>query len=79
MRVVNSNLETLQEYDLGKGFLIPATAIKENATPIDNVTKFAWHDDDYEDAMMYIPNPENPQEQEVTTDDVLNALLGVNV
>ena len=32
-------------------------AVRENATPIDNVTKFAWAEDDYEDVLMYIPNP----------------------
>ena len=61
MRVVNKYLETLREYDLDKGILIPATAIKEDAVPIDNVTKFAWDDEDYEDAMMYVLNPETPE------------------
>lgn len=30
------------------GYYIKETIIKEDATPIDNVTKFAWADDDYE-------------------------------
>lgn len=54
MRVVNENMETITEYDLTKGYLIPALVIKEDATPIDNETKFAWADEDYEDAQMYI-------------------------
>ena len=57
MRVVNRNLETITDYDLEKGILIPTKAIKEDATPIDNVTKFAWDDADYEDVQMYMPNP----------------------
>ena len=54
MRVVNRNYEDIAEYDLSIGFLIPCTVIKENAKPIDNVTKFAWDAEDYEDAQMYI-------------------------
>mgnify|MGYP004442677681 CR=1 FL=1 len=30
------------------GYWITKTRIKESATPIDNITKFAWADDDYE-------------------------------
>lgn len=55
MRVVNENHETITEYDLTAGRLIPATAIREDATPIDNITKFAWYDEDYEEVQMYVP------------------------
>jgi hypothetical protein len=58
MRIVNQALKTITEYDLNKGYLVPATAIKEDATPIDNVTKFAWADDEYEEVQMYVPNQE---------------------
>jgi len=57
VRVVNEKHETITEYDLTHGSLIAAKAVRENATPIDNVTKFAWAEDDYEDVLMYIPNP----------------------
>lgn len=56
MRVVNENYETITEYDLTSGRLYPTTAVKEDAEPIDNVTKFAWSNDDYEAVQMYIPN-----------------------
>ena len=56
MRVVNQTLETIAEYDLNKGGLVPAKAIREDAVPIDNVIKFAWADEDYEDVQMYMPN-----------------------
>lgn len=58
MRIVNQALKTITEYDLSKGYLVPVTAIKEDATPIDNVTKFAWADEDYEEAQMYVLNQE---------------------
>lgn len=61
MRIVNEKLETIVEYDTSKGELIPVTVVRENATPIDNVTKFAWADNDYEDALMYVPKPETPE------------------
>ena len=57
MRVVNENYETITEYDLTKGYLVPTTLIKEDAKPIDNITKYAWADDDYEVAQMYLLNP----------------------
>lgn len=62
MRTVNQHLQTITEYDLGKGILLPAKAIKEDAAPIDNVTKWAWAEDDYEDVMMYVETPEEIEE-----------------
>jgi hypothetical protein len=58
MRIVNERLETITEYDLNKGILTQGIAIKEDATPIDNIIKFAWYDDDYEEVMIYIPKVE---------------------
>lgn len=62
MRTVNQHLQTITEYDLGKGILLPAKAIKEDAATIDNVTKWAWAEDDYEDVMMYVETPEETEE-----------------
>ena len=56
MRVVNEKFETITEYDLTAGKLIPKVAVKEDAEPIDNVKKHAWADDDWEEVQMYIPN-----------------------
>ena len=61
MRVVNQALKTITEYDLNKGYFVPATAVKEDAAPIDNVTKFAWADADYEEVQMYIHNQEGTE------------------
>lgn len=56
MRIVNENLETISEsdVDLKKGHLTEGQAIREDAKPIDDVTKFAWDDDDYETVMIYV-------------------------
>lgn len=58
MRIVNIKHETIDEseVDMTKGSLIKTVIIREDATPIDNVTKFAWDDDDYEEVQMYILN-----------------------
>ena len=61
MRTVNQHLQTITEYDLGKGILLPAKAIKEDAAPIDNVTKWAWAENDYEDVMMYVETQEETE------------------
>lgn len=61
MIVINENYETITEYDLSAGYLYTTTVIKEDASPIDNVTKFAWADDDYEEVQMYVLNREEIQ------------------
>jgi hypothetical protein len=65
MRVINQNFETITVYDLTTGRLVPATVIRVDATPIDNVKKFAWADEDYEDVLMYVPNPVKTITQQV--------------
>lgn len=37
------------------GYYEKQTRIKESATPIDDVTKFAWSDDDYEEVEVFVP------------------------
>lgn len=61
MRTVNQQGETITDYDLSKGVLTPAKVIREDADPIDNVTKWAWAEDDYEDVMMYVETPEETE------------------
>lgn len=83
MRVVNECFETITRYDLTAGKLIKSFAVKEDAEPIDNVHKFAWADEDWEEVQMYIPNPietvTRPTEAERITklESMMNALLGV--
>ena len=69
MRIVNEKFDTITDYDPEKGRLLPAVAIREDAQPIDNVSKWAWSEKDYEPVMMYVQEPESehvPSAQEDT-------------
>lgn len=82
MRIVNENFETIKEtdVDLSKGYLVTTITIREDAEPIDDIVKFAWTDDDYEEVQMYcLNNPEYSEPQPSSSDellDVIDALLG---
>lgn len=65
MRVINQKHETITEYDLTEGYLVPTQVIREDAEPIDNVKKFAWADEDYEEVLLYIPNPVKTTAQQI--------------
>ena len=55
MKILDKNtLEELENYDLSLGYLTKSIVIKKDAIPIDNKTKFAWDDDDYEEVMLYV-------------------------
>lgn len=71
MKIVDENLEIITEYDLTKGYLTNTVIVKEDATPIDNVTKFAWADDDYEEVQMYVIN--RSADSQSTTNPTLEA------
>ena len=66
MRVIDTTGKTITEYDLATGKLYPIKAIREDAKPIDNVTKFAYASEDYEKAMIYIPNKEKTPKQRIS-------------
>ncbi len=55
MRVVDTKFNTLDRsrIDLEKGYLTPGRALKKGVTPIDNITKFAWEDSDFEEVEIY--------------------------
>lgn len=53
MKVLNENMEEITSYDPAKGSLTETVRIRPDAVPIDNETKFAWADDDYEPVMIY--------------------------
>ena len=55
MRILDENRQEIANYDLTRGCLTPATIIRPEAEPIDNISKFAWADEDYEDVMIYTP------------------------
>ena len=56
MRIIDKDRVTISDYTPDMGDLIPTRVIKEDAEPIDYVTKLAWTDDDYEAAMMCVPH-----------------------
>ena len=49
---------TEEQCDLTVGELRQETIIRPDAAPIDNVTKFAWADQDYETILRYVAVPE---------------------
>lgn len=53
MRIVDENMNELVNPDLTIGWLDPAVIVKPDAEPIDNITKHAWSDDDYEFIKVY--------------------------
>ena len=55
MIILNESMEEITEYDAAKGSLTQTVRIRPDAQPIDNVTKFAYADEDYEAVMVYTP------------------------
>ena len=77
MRIVNTEFETITEYDSDNGRLVPNRAVREDAEPIDNIIKFAWFDDDFEDVLMYIPNHAEPDTGPSPQDDTDSMLVDI--
>jgi hypothetical protein len=82
MRIFDKDGKELQEseLDLSLGYLTKGTVIKEGAAPIDDVTKFAWDDDDYEEVRFYHPYSDEPepaptQEERITELEKALAML----
>ena len=55
MIILNESMEEITEYDLNHGSLVETVRIRPDAQPIDNITKFAYTDEDYEAVMIYTP------------------------
>ena len=60
MRTLNEKDEEIRESecDLSVGYIIEETIIRPDAAPIDNKTKWAWSDEDYETIRRYVVVPE---------------------
>lgn len=56
MLVYDESGNLLENPDLQNGNLVIYTRVKPDAKPIDNVVKFAWDDEDYEEYAIYKPN-----------------------
>lgn len=65
MRLLNEKYEEIYEVDIApeKGRIYRKNIIKPNAVPVDDITKFAYADDDYEEVMIY----ERISEDEILT------------
>lgn len=63
MRILDEqgNELTLDQCDLTVGFLAEETVIRPEAAPVDDVTKFAWADEDYETIQRYVVIPAQRQ------------------
>ena len=46
MIILNESMEEITEYDAAKGSLTETVRIRPDAQPIDNITKFAYADED---------------------------------
>ncbi|MBQ3193794.1 MAG: hypothetical protein IJB59_09535 [Oscillospiraceae bacterium] len=82
MRYLDAEGKTVEkeQLDLTKGYLTEVQVIREDAAPIDNVTKFFYTRDDYEMAQQYFlyrPESQRPtQEQRITElEEALELLL----
>ena len=53
MRIFDENDHEITDPDLDKGYLVKEIRIKPDAEPIDDITKFAWGDSDYEEIQRY--------------------------
>ena len=60
MRILDENDNEIREsdIDLEKGKMFQTAIIKPGAKPVDDVTKFAYDDDDYEMVIRYIRIPD---------------------
>ena len=59
MRILNEQNEELRQSDcdLAIGELRSEVIIRPDAEPIDNETKYAWADEDYEEILRYVVIP----------------------
>lgn len=60
MRLLNTAREEISEtdIDLTKGKLYTKRIIKPDAVPVDDIAKFAYTDDDYEEVQIYESTPD---------------------
>ena len=54
MRIVDEMGRDVEAPDLSAGTLSPTIVVRKGAVPPDDVEKFAWADDDYEEVAVYV-------------------------
>lgn len=52
--IYDENGNAIENPDLTLGYVTEQTVVRDDAAPIDDVTKFAWADDDYETRQVYV-------------------------
>ena len=68
MLIYDESGNLLENPDLQNGKLVKLTRVKADAKPVDDETKFAWDEDDYEEYAVYKPNvPEENIEREIAS------------
>ena len=65
MKVLDINGNIITNYDLSKGKLIIRKMLREDVAPIDNITKFTWTDEDFEEVQIYVPNKEKTAKEQI--------------
>lgn len=68
MKVIDQHGQILPEYDLTKGELVPGFKVKDDATPIDNISKFSWAPEDFEECLIYLPLKDDHKVSDNPTD-----------
>ena len=53
-----------EDCDLTAGVLLEETIIRPGAAPVDNVSKFAWAEEDFEPILRYVQVPEEQRAAE---------------
>lgn len=78
--IIDADGNPIENPDLNNGFITETIRVKEGATPIDNKTKWAWDDDDYETVQVYRPYTEEEFAlvTKPTVDDVTDALADIS-
>ena len=80
MDIIDSDGNPIENPDLYKGVLTETTRVKEGAAPIDNKTKWAWDEDDYETVLVWreYTDEEFALVTKPTVDDVTDALADIS-
>lgn len=56
MIIYDENGRIIDNPDMANGTVEQRVRVRTDADPIDNKTKFAWDDEDYETIAVYVPN-----------------------
>jgi hypothetical protein len=54
MEVRDEHGNAVEDPDMDGGFLCKRLRVRADAVPVDDVEKFAWADDDYEEVAVYV-------------------------